>query len=111
MKHRLLLDEDLQGGLATALRARGIDAVRVQEVGTRGDADPDQLALAVRLERAFVTFNRGDYTALHCEYIESGRHHFGILTCPQLPIGEVLRRILRTLDAHDDLRDQIHYIR
>ena len=111
MNHKLLLDEDMPGDLAKALRARGIDAIRVQEIGTSGHADPDQLALAVRLERTFVTFNRGDYTELHCEYIESEHHHYGILTCPQLPIGEVLRRILRTLDEHSDLRDGIFYIR
>ncbi len=111
MNHRLLLDEDLHGDLAKALRARGIDTIRIQEAGTLGDDDPDQLALAVRLERAFVTFNRGDFTRLHCDYIESGRHHHGILTCPQLPIGEVLRRILRTLDAQANLRDGIFYIR
>ncbi|MDP4198408.1 MAG: DUF5615 family PIN-like protein [Bacteroidota bacterium] len=67
MSHRLLLDEDIQGDLAKALRARGIDAIRIQEVGTSGADDPDQLALAVRLERAFVTFNRGDFTRLHCK--------------------------------------------
>ena len=111
MNHRLLLDEDMDGDLAKALRARGIDVVRVQELGTRGYADPDQLALAVKLERAIVTFNRGDFTALHCEYMEEGRHHCGIITCPQVPIGEELRRLLKALDEHDDLRDGIFYIR
>ncbi len=111
MSHRLLLDEDMDGDLAKALRARGIDVVRVQELGTSGDADPDQLALAVTLERAIVTFNRGDFTALHCEYMKEGRHHYGIFTCPQVPIGEVLRRLLKALDEHSDLRDGIFYIR
>jgi predicted nuclease of predicted toxin-antitoxin system len=111
VSHKLLLDEDIHGDLAKALRARGIDAVRVQEIGTSGDDDSDQLALAVRLERAFVTFNRGDYTRLHRYYLESGTHHYGIMTCPQLPIGEVLRRLLRALDEHSDLRDRILYIR
>ena len=111
MSHRLLLDEDLHGDLAKALRARGIDVIPVQEVGTSGDDDPDQLALAVRLGRAFVTFNRGDFTELHCRYVEEVRHHFGILTCPQVPIGEMLRRLLRALDEHVDLRDGIFYIR
>jgi predicted nuclease of predicted toxin-antitoxin system len=111
VNHRLLLDEDMYGALANALRERGIGAVRVQEMGTSGDEDSDQLALAVRLERTFVTFNRGDYTELHCDYMETDRHHYGILTCPQVPIGEVLRRLLKTLDAYDDLRDGIFYIR
>ncbi|MDP4198407.1 MAG: hypothetical protein Q8922_04180 [Bacteroidota bacterium] len=43
--------------------------------------------------------------------MEEGYHHFGILTCPQLPIGEMLRRILRSLDEHNNLRDGIFYIR
>ena len=111
MTHKLLLDEDIHGDLVKALRARGIDAVCVQELGTSGDDDPDQLALAVQLERAFVTFNRGDYTRLHCEYLETDRHHFGIITCPQVPIGEMLRRVLKVLDENSDLRDRILYPR
>ena len=101
----------MHGDLAKALRARGIDAVRIQEVGRIGDDDLNQLELAVRLERTFITFNRGDYTKLHCEYLETDRHHYGIMTCPQVPIGEMLRRLLKTLDEHVDLRDGIFYIR
>jgi predicted nuclease of predicted toxin-antitoxin system len=111
VNHKLLLDEDLHGDLAKALRGRGIDAVRVQELGTSGDEDTDQLALAVISGRAFVTFNRGDYTRLHCEYMESGQHHYGIITCPQVPIGEMLRRVLKALDQNSDLADRILYIR
>lgn len=111
MNQKRLLDEDLHGDLAKALRARGIDAVRVQELGTSGDDDTDQLALAVNSERVFVAFNRGDYTWLHCEYMESGRHHYGIITCPQVPIGEMLRRVLKALYQNSDLMDRILYIR
>jgi predicted nuclease of predicted toxin-antitoxin system len=111
VNHKLLLDEDIHGDLAKALRARGIDAVRVQELGTSGDDDPDQLDLAINSGRAFVTFNRGDYTRLHCGYMESGRHHYGIITCPQVPIGEMLRRVMKALDQNPDLVDRILYIR
>ncbi len=75
MNHKLLLDEDLHEELAVALRTRSIDAIRVQELGTSGDEDSDQLAFAVNAGRTFVTFNRGDYTRLHCEYMESGLYH------------------------------------
>jgi predicted nuclease of predicted toxin-antitoxin system len=109
--HKLLLDEDLPRDLAVALRARGIDTLRVHELGTSGDNDPNQLALAVRLERTFVTFNRGDYTRLHCDYLESNLHHYGIITSPQVPIGEMLRRLLRILDQISDLRDGIFFAR
>jgi len=111
VNHRLLLDEDMPGDLARALRTRGIDAIRVQEIGTSGDDDSDQLNLAVNSGRVFVTFNRGDYTRLHSEYIESGRHHYGIITCPQVPIGEMLRRVLKALDQNSDLVDRILYVR
>jgi predicted nuclease of predicted toxin-antitoxin system len=108
---KLLLDEDLHGELAVALRTRGIDAIRVQELGTSGYDDSDQLALAANSGRTFVTFNRGDFTRLHNEYMESGLHHYGIITCPQVPIGEMLRRVLRTLDQNSDLADRILYVR
>jgi predicted nuclease of predicted toxin-antitoxin system len=111
VNHKLLLDEDLHGELAVALRTRGIDAIRVQELGTSGDEDSDQLAFAVNAGRTFVTFNRGDYTRLHCEYMESGLHHYGIITCPQVPIGEMLRQVLKALDQNSDLVDKILYVR
>jgi len=111
VSYKLLLDEDIHGDLAKALRARGIDAVRVQELGTSGDDDPDQFELAVNSWRTFVTFNRGDYTRLHCEYMESDRNHYGIITCPQVPIGEMLRRVLKALDENYDLVDRILYVR
>jgi predicted nuclease of predicted toxin-antitoxin system len=111
VNHKLLLDEDLHGDLAKALRARGIDAVRVQELGRSGDDDSDQLELAINSGRALVSFNRGDYTRLHNEYMELGLHHYGIITCPQVPIGEMLRRILKALDQNPDLMDRILYIR
>lgn len=43
--------------------------------------------------------------------MELGLHHYGIITCPQVPIGEMLRRILKALDQNPDLMDRILYIR
>lgn len=107
---KLLLDEDIHGPAAAGLRARGVDVLRVQEAGTQGDNDEKQLALAVRLERTMVTFNRGDYARLHKEYMLSGRHHCGIIVSRQMPPGELIKHVLLLLKSKPDLPDSLHFL-
>lgn len=73
---KFFLDECVLGGTAAGLRARGIDAISVQEVGRCGILDPDQLAFATTEGRVIVTFDQ-DYLALHA----TGVPHAGIVYC------------------------------
>ena len=96
---RLLLDEDVYVTLAQALCKRGFDAVHVQALNRKGCSDREQLEFAVRQERCLMSFNVRDFVILHNEFVLKNQEHYGILVSPQLPIGEVLRRVLVILNS------------
>ena len=68
MKIKVLLDEDVQVGLVVALKAKGIDATSVQELGRRGLSDIEQLKLASANGWVFFTYNVGDFVKLHKQF-------------------------------------------
>jgi len=59
--------------------------------------DGQKLNYAISQERALVTFNVADYVKLNNEYTASGKRHYGVILSEQLPIGEIVRRLLRLL--------------
>ncbi|MDI6793435.1 MAG: DUF5615 family PIN-like protein [bacterium] len=95
---RLYLDEDVHKQLANALRLRGFDVLSVHEVWHAGLNDTQQLDYAVTEKRAIVTFNVADYVKLNKQYLTSDREHYGIIVSAQLPVGEMLRRLLGLLN-------------
>jgi predicted nuclease of predicted toxin-antitoxin system len=97
---RFLLDEDMSQRVAEGLRARGIDAVSVHEIGrgNRRIPDEEQLAYATGDGRVFVTYNRGDFQALDSTWRRQGRQHAGILWClersiPRRAMGDLIRAL------------------
>jgi hypothetical protein len=109
---RLYLDEDVFKDAAQALRLRGFDAVSVHELSRQGLADSAHLDYAADHGRAVFTFNMSDNLGLHVEYLSSGRWHAGIIVSRQLPIGEVVRRLLRLLSTvtAEEMRNQFWYL-
>ena len=101
MRPRLLLDEDVHGALAPALRKRGYDVVHVVEEKRLGLSDESQLVHAAAQGRCLMTFNVGDFVQLHNRWAGSGRGHAGIVVSRQLPVGETLRRLLILLQRED----------
>ena len=100
MSLRFLLDEDMSQRVAEGLRARGVDAVSVHEIGrgNRRVPDEDQLNYAVEQDRVFVTYNRGDFQALDGQWRRQERQHNGILWCsertiPRRAIGDLIRAL------------------
>jgi len=93
--------------LARLLRERGFDAVSAHEVGNAELEDSEHLAYAVSQGRAILTYNAKDYAPLLDKYWWAGREHYGIIVSEQLPIGELLRRVLRFLNAvtADEMRN------
>ena len=99
---RIFTDEDMHRGLAPALRAANVDAVSTPEVGRLAQLDEAQLDWATNQGRVLVSFNIGDFLALHSAWLRIGKFHAGIVVSAQRPIGDVLKRLVHlatTLDA------------
>ena len=99
-KIKLFLDEDVHATLGTILQKRGFDVVHAQESDRKGSSDSEQLKYAVQQKRCLMTFNVKDYVLLHNEYVQLEKEHWGIIVSKQLPIGEILRRILNVFQSH-----------
>jgi hypothetical protein len=112
MKLRLFLDEDVHAALAAALRKRGHDAILALEEKRLGLSDESQLNFATQQNRCLVTFNVGDFVRLHNRWMDAGREHAGIIVSKQLPVGEMLRRLLALLQKEngDSMRGQVRFL-
>lgn len=95
----LYLDTDMSRKLARALRNEGFDAISAWDVGNEDLKDNQQLEYAVSQQRAVVTFNEDDFTKFLNEYWHAGKEHYGIIVSEQLPVGVILKRLLRLLDS------------
>jgi hypothetical protein len=95
----LYTDADVHGGLATQIRRRGFDVLSAYEAGNASLDDPDQLEYAVSQRRAILTCNIKDFVPLLEEWWRAGRKHYGVIVSEQIPIGEMLRRVLRLLNT------------
>lgn len=77
---KLLIDEHYPPSIAAQLRARGHDAVAVQEeVDLRGLTDPELFAEAQRRKRAVLTENVTDFLMLDAEYRGRQFAHWGLV--------------------------------
>ena len=110
---KLYLDEDAQRtDLIRALRARGVDVLTVSEADLLGQPDDIHLQYASEQGRVIFTFNRGDFFHLHTEWLNHGRHHAGIVVSDQIRTSEVMRRLLRLIDAKsaNEMRDWLEFL-
>jgi predicted nuclease of predicted toxin-antitoxin system len=96
---KILIDEDVWTGLATALRQAGYDVVSVSELGRKGLSDEEQLAFAAAEGRAIITHNIQDFAPLAEIYFQHNRPHAGILVARQFEKGELLRRTFALLQS------------
>ncbi len=112
MAVRLLLDEDVRPVLAEILRDRGYDVHHVLELGHAAKTDDEQLGFAVTVERAILTHNIRDFLLLDRAYRSDDRAHWGIVVSDQVPLAELLGRVLRFLSqrTEDEVRNQILWL-
>jgi Tfp pilus assembly protein PilZ len=77
-------------------------------------SDEQHLWHAQSVNRALYSFNMKDFSALHGEWIASGRSHSGIIVVSQqrYSIGEQLRRLLHLLSrvSAEEIRSRIEYL-
>ena len=106
------LDEDVQSGVATAMKRLGIDVVTTLEAGWSRQDDEAQLAWSTAERRVLVTYNVSDFARLHTQWQATGRYHAGIVLSAQRSLGDAVRRLVRIqreLTA-DQLQDRLEYL-
>jgi predicted nuclease of predicted toxin-antitoxin system len=97
---RVYLDADVNPAVARQARRRGFDVVSAYEVGNGHLYDPEQLAYAAGQGKVILTHNARDFAPLFDEWWEAGRPHAGIIVSEQLPVGVLLRRLIRMLNVN-----------
>lgn len=112
---RFHLDEDAEAhALVSALRERGVDVTTTSEARLNEITDEEQLIWTSRQDRTLVTYNVADFCRLHRDFVARGRHHAGIVIAEQqrLPVGEMMRRLLRLRAAVDaeTMRDRLEFL-
>jgi hypothetical protein len=110
---RLYLDEDaMRTSIVRALRARQVDVLTVFEAELIGRSDEENLEYACSQNRTLFSFNRGDFARLHKAYLDSGRHHSGIVVSDQLETGAIVRRLFKLLHTRfaTEMQDRLEYL-
>ncbi len=96
---KFLVDEDLSEEIASILRAKGVDAVHVRELGLSGAEDQEVLDEAARQERCVITRNRNDFQVLTEFYFHEGRPHHGVIIIPRSYPGNKPSKIAQAIIA------------
>jgi hypothetical protein len=81
--------------------------------GTRTPVKSDvQLQFAAEHDRALLTFSTTHYLNLHQVWLQADKKHAGIIVSDQLPIGEIIRRLLNLLNrvTADEIRNQLYWL-
>lgn len=112
MKPVLYLDHDVHLYFVAALRRRGYEASTTQEHGNQRLSDAEQLAFAAERDWTILSYNMGDFNALHTEWIAQGKKHAGILLASQFHPPRTLQRLLNLLFLADaaDLTGNILFL-
>lgn len=78
----------------------------------RSASDRGQLEWAVGQGRAILTHNVRHFVSLAKDYADARRAHCGIIVSDQIPLKELLRRVLRLLDryAAEDLHNSLIWL-
>jgi len=105
-------DEDIQSGLAEALRIRGVNLLTTMEAGMIGSDDIHQLIFASENKRSLVSYNKRDFARLHYQWMSKQKTHQGIILSDQLAIGVVLRRLMRLYFSvkSKDMLNRLEYL-
>ncbi len=106
---RLYFDENVEIVVAEQMRARGVEAIIVQDLGLLGDTDENHLERASRMGYVLCTYDQ-DYLRISAKLIE----HSGIIF-PQnrsTSVGDWVRGlelICEVLTA-EEMKDHIEYL-
>jgi hypothetical protein len=68
-----------------------------REAGRKGLSDREQIGYAVSERRVFFSHNVADFAKIHRELVKTGTHHPGMILSKQLPVGQIVKALLRLL--------------
>ena len=109
---RLLTDEHVPVALVAALRGRGVEVVRVQDVGLSSTPDPDILEWAAGGNFVFVTFDRRTVPGFAYDRARAGLPMPGVAVVDEaLSVGAMTDELHTAVacGTPDDFRDQVVY--
>ena len=109
----LLIDENLSQALTDALTARGIDAVRVQDVGLGGTPDPDILDWAAACDRVFVTLDRKTVPGFAYDRVRAGLPMAGVAVVDGTrSFGDIVESLdlFTSCETAPTMRDRVEHI-
>jgi len=108
----LYLDEHIQSSVTEALKARGVDVLTTQEAGNRGKDDVNQHIFATQNGRVLFSYNKRHFAKIHYEWMTEKRPHDGIILSDQLPVGMILRRLMKLFFslASGDMKNRLEYL-
>jgi len=108
----LYLDEHIQISLAEALRSRGIDILTTQEAHNTGFQDSRQLAFATDTNRVLFSYNTRHFAHIHHQWMRIRRSHAGMVVSDQMPIGIVLRRLMKLYFSlgSEEMANRLEYL-
>lgn len=111
-KLRFYFDENIQEALDDALKTRGVDVLTTKQTGNMGVEDIRQLAYAAEKGRTILTYNKRDFALIHYQWMRIARPHAGIILSDQLPIGIILRRLMRLYCSFklEDMKNRLEYL-
>lgn len=111
-KHKLYLDEDVDPLLSKILRERGYDVTSATGVRMKTLSDYEQIEFAISEGRTILTHNIKHFVELSKEYVATGKIHFGIIVSNQLPLKELLKRLLKLLNNRnpENLYNNLHWL-
>ena len=112
---RFLTDEDFDGRLTSALRARvpGLDLVRAQDMDLMHTPDPDILAWAAAEDRIVLTHDRNTMSGFASTRVKAGQPMPGLFVVDrQVSFGQVLSDLEAMAGASEltEWRDQIIFV-
>lgn len=112
---RLYVDEDsVRHAFVQGLQARAVDVTTVQDAGTVGWLDEDQLRWATSEQRVLYSFNMRDFYRLHSEFLTRGESHAGIILAVQQrhSVGDQIRGFLRlhAALAAEDMINRVEFL-
>jgi uncharacterized protein DUF5615 len=117
---KLALDHHYSTQIAIQLRKRRCDVIAVLERGWEQEDDETPLGLCGGEQRALVTNNVSDFTAIARRWALEGRHHAGLIftSDASLPRGAntigryvtALQALVRANPGDEAFLDRIHWL-